>query len=202
MSHKEFLKALEADAKKEIESVVKEALTEAEEIINQTVHEKEGKKELFRKNLRLSLEKENTKVINRAKKAARKEILELQQGIIDEIFAEAEKRLINITSSDYAVTELLLAEALQKLDGSRASRKIYIYTSKDEFEALSKAKPLSMADRSVEFKVTGNNKKMQGITLTTEDGRITVNNSFEARLKKIKKSLLPPLNKILFTESS
>jgi vacuolar-type H+-ATPase subunit E/Vma4 len=48
--------------------------------------------------------------------------------------------------------------------------------------------------------VNSNNEKI-GITVTTEDGKITVTNSFDSRLKKIKHSILPYLNKILFLDS-
>jgi V/A-type H+-transporting ATPase subunit E len=200
MSHKEFLKALEEDARKEIESVLEKASVEADEIIKQAVLEKEKKKKLFMESFRLSLDKENTRAINKAKKNARKNILDLQHKIVDEIFIEAERGLTHIAATDHTVTEALLLEALQKIDVIHDSGKIYVHTSKKERALLEKIKLPSALQHSVELKVNSNNEKI-GITVTTEDGKITVNNSFDSRLKKIKHSILPYLNKILFLDS-
>ncbi len=201
MSHKEFLKALEEDARKEIESVLEKALLEAEEIIKHATLEKEKKKELFMESFRFSLDKENTKAINKAKKNARKNILDLQHKIVDEIFIEAERGLEHIAATDHTVTEALLLEALQKIDGIHDSGKIFVHTSKKECALLEKIKLPSALQHSVELKVNSNNEKIEGITVTTEDGKITVNNSFDSRLKKIKHLILPHLNKILFLDS-
>ncbi len=201
MSHKEFLKALEEDAGKEIESVLEKALLEAEEIINHATLEREKKKELFMESFRFSLDKENTKAINKAKKNARKNILDLQHKIVDEIFIEAERGLAHIAATDHTVTEALLLEALQKIDGIYDSGKIYVHTSKKECAFLDKTKLPSALQHSVELKVNSNNEKIKGITVTTEDGKITVTNSFDSRLKKIKNLILPHLNKILFLDS-
>lgn len=202
MSHKEFLKALEEDARKEIESVLEKASVEVDEIIKQAVLEKEKKKKLFMESFRLSLEKKNTRVINKAKKDARKNILDLQHEMVDEIFIEAERRLINIAAADHTVTEALLFEALQKIDGINASDTIFVHTSQKESSLLKKVKLPSHLQQSVEFRVTDKNEKIKGITVTTEDGKITVHNSFSSRLKKIKRSILPPLNVILFMDNS
>lgn len=198
MSHEEFLKALEEDARKEIESVLEKASVEADEIVKQSVLEKEKKKKLFMESFRFSLDKENTRAINKAKKDARKSILDLQHEMVDEIFVEAERRLINITAADHTVTEALLFEALQKIDGNHNYSKIYVYTSEEEYVFLKKTKLPSMLKQSIKFKMTNGDKKIKGIVLTVEDGRVTVNNSFSSRLKKIKRSILPCLNEILF----
>jgi vacuolar-type H+-ATPase subunit E/Vma4 len=201
MSHKEFLKALEEDARREIESVLEKASLEAEEIIKHATLEKEKKKELFMGSFRFSLDKENTKAINKAKKNVRKNILDLQHEIIDEIFVEAERRLTHIAATDHTVTEALLLEALQKIDGIHDPGKIYVHTSKEACALLEKIKLPSALQHSVELKVDSANEKIEGITVTTEDGKITVKNSFDSRLKKIKHSILPHLNRILFLDS-
>lgn len=202
MSQKELLKALEEDAGRERDSILEKSREKAEDILKDVEKEKKRIKEDLLKDHRMSLIKESTKAINEAKSDVRRELLSLKEEMIKEVFSEVDKEIERLvkTPEYQAVLKKLFLEVLQEIDGEGSGGKILIHASKKDCDLLRGIKIPPSFPYKIEFKSSNLDMVQDGLLLTTEDERISIENTFNSRQKKARKFLLPSLGEILFAE--
>jgi V/A-type H+-transporting ATPase subunit E len=133
-------------------------------------------------------------IISSAELAARKEQLSLIEEAVAKVFDEALNKLSTL-SGDRAekVLKQLIAEALEIIDGN-----VIIFCRKEDSEIVKKiARDLR---KSTKCNITVSEKYILckgGIQASSEDGSVVYDNTYEARLNRIRQLLRKEVVKIL-----
>ena len=109
-----------AEADKEIEAFMLEGKHEADAIMKAAEEKARREKESYRKKAEEEARKARAKEISGAEMEAKKAILQEKQDILEEIIAEAKKRLENLPDAEYAK---VIGGMLERLDESQFLQK-------------------------------------------------------------------------------
>lgn len=96
-----LLEKIEADSKREQQSIIDAAKQKAEEIVKKAEIESQEKAELLLKKADLEVENLIEKATGRAELEARDEILKRKQGVLEEVIELAVDKLNNMSDKDY-----------------------------------------------------------------------------------------------------
>ncbi len=193
LARKSYEKIIE-DAKRKAREIIEEARKEAEEI-SKTIKEKvikEVRNELNRKLMSIRMK-------------YRYELMKLKYEAIEEVFKKAEGQLKEFVSKDreeyYRVLHRLLKQAIENLEEYRE----YIIYARDEdiniveeiIRELSRKYPnhvFKVVKSPVEF--------IGGIIVYAPEGAVFFNNTFDARLSRIKEYRINEVINVLFGGAS
>jgi len=193
MALKDIFLALEREAKSQNEEILTRAKREAEELIATA----ESKAKLIMAEevgrAQEELHSRESKIILEAKFRAKKNLVELKEKLVDEVFAEAGNVLNNLGKSKESdrVFANLAHEALEAIDGGAL---VEVTVAKDK---LAEAKSL-FGERSFKptFKTTPNN--LHGIVISLDGGRKVLTNTLESRLEVARKKFRVKVGEMLF----
>lgn len=165
----EQAKALVAEARSKASKIVKEAEKKIEELKEKSDAEVKKRTDIIKMQELASAELENKKML-----------LEAKKQLIDEVFAEVQKKvekLDNKKRKEYI--EKLLERAKKDIEVK------YVYCNKKDLKLLQDFNPEAMD-------ITG------GLIAENEDKTVRVDYSFNTTLDSIKEKELQSINKILF----
>ena len=163
-----------AEADKEIEAFMLEGKREADAIMKAAEEKARREKESYRRNAE-----------EEARKARAKEILREKQDILEEIIAEAKKRLENLPDAEYAK---VIGGMLERLDESQGKEIIVSAKDKARLADVVKEKGYMLSDETRDI----------DSGFVVKNGDIEYNYSFDAIIMVQKEEMQITAAKILF----
>ena len=186
MSSEAIIKQIQKDAEKEIKKIQKDAQNKIDEIeknINKQIKEQE---ELILSNGKKEAENIKKIRISQAHQEAKRELMNAKETIIENCFEKAKQKLIDIDENRYRqIIQNLIDNGSKQIKGSFS-----IQTSKPLDKIIAEEKNIP---------VSGTIHASGGIKLVSEDGKITVDNTFEGILKRRKEEIRVKVGKMLFS---
>lgn len=190
MNLDEMLKALEAEAKESGEKVLAEARAEANEILKKA--EEQGTRlaaqSLEQANQRLMLEK--AKILSAAHFDLKKEVLKAKEKVIDELFTRLTTETGEALRDNEGLFKNLADEALDKFK----DQKVRVQVNKNSKEMAQKV----LNGAASAYQIENNLDSIGGLKVVSEDGRITIDNTIEGRLRKVRQIFEPSIIRNLF----
>lgn len=202
-----IIQRIEEKAKKEEESILEEGKEKAEQkkLESERKAEKE-KKRIIEKGKR-EADRISRRILANARKKARQKKLEVRDEIIQEVFARAKEQLgeMKENSADYKeVLKDIIIEAGLTVGGG--DLEVLLLDDDKEMFSDSEIREISEQisketgkDTSLEILAELSNRS-GGAIGRKSDGKVSCNNTFEARLRRMKGSLRPKIADILFKD--
>lgn len=126
-------------------------------------------------------------LVSKANQDARKELMNAREKIIEECFTKAHHKLSVLNEKEYRETVArFLEEGVRKL-------------GKDCTVAVSREIDKELA-KDMGLKVKGSVEVSGGVIITSGDGRVTLDNTFEGILKRKRDELRVKVGKMLFSK--
>lgn len=190
MNLDEMLKALKAEATEKGEAILAEAKAEVNEILKEAQAEGEKLAAQSMQRVEQKLRMEKAKILSAANFDVKKEVLKAKEKVIDELFTKTQAQAKQDLSTDKGFFKGLAKEALTMFNGQ--SVKILVNkNSKSMAEEV-------LADMGTNCKVEDGLASIGGLKVSSEDSRVTVDNTIESRLEKIRQIYEPQIIKNLF----
>lgn len=137
-------------------------------------------------------------------------VLSARQELLDEIFAAAEKRLGEASADEERYTTVLKGLILEGFYAMNEPE-LQIRARKADYEVVRKAIETAAAEykektgKEVTATIDEENDVPEGsaggVVIVGGNGKIDINNTFEARLELLRESALPAMRKALFGEN-
>lgn len=191
MALEDILKALEEESKTECVDIVARSKQSAKRIVAEAKEDAKRVKEDEIAKATSGLGGERAKVINAARLTVKKEVIRAKEEVIQEVFNEVESRLKKLRdSSDYPhIFESLAVETLEGIEG-----KVKVEVDKKDIPL---AKSI-LEKKGLDYSLDASPTFLAGIKITTDDGRITITNTFDSRLEKAHQFLKSEITNVLF----
>jgi V/A-type H+-transporting ATPase subunit E len=190
------------DAQKEAEVLLLKAGSEGKGILDEAKAEAERRYKSIVKKSEEDLETKQREMGNLLDVEARNAMLKAREDMVEEIFKRTQDRLKKYTSSkDYMrCLPELISEASKRIDSDRLIVKLnkmdHRLLSEKQLQAVSKKLQVELVKSDEFIDCVG------GVIVSSFDGRVIVNNTFESRLEMLKSILRASIAKMLFEEES
>lgn len=191
MGLKDMLEVIEEDGKTRCVDIVSQAEKQAEMILQEAGVEAEDIHQQEIEKIKSVILVDRVKILNEARMAVKREMAQAKEEVIQETFQQAYKELQEFrkTPQYREAFERLMAEVLNEIEG-----KILVSVEKAD-EYLAK----QILDRAgVQYGFAGSLNSSGGLRVSTQDGRISLTNTFGVRMEKAKKVLKSDVMNILF----
>ena len=188
------------DAERDARNIISRAEAEAERILKHAKEEAERRYEEIIRKSKERIKDKKRQAISLFELETKNNLLEAKEEIIEEVYDEAIKRLRQYTlTEEYTNCILrLIREASRQIK----SDALIIRLNERDYQILTK-KRLDELSRKLGVKIIKSDEKINctgGVVVTSLDGKIIVDNTFENRLRILKDSLRTKIAKILFEE--
>jgi len=187
MSAEKIVNQIKKDSEKEIKEILKEAETQANIYIDDFKKEAEKEAETIiikGKNDSVKLRKI---LVSKANQDTKKEIMNAQEKIIEDCFIKAHHKLSTLNEKEYKeIVTFLIEDGCKKL-GSECS----VFVSRDIDKKIAE---------NLNLEISGNIESAGGIILQSNDGKITLDHTFDGILKREKDKIRIIVGKLLFSE--
>ncbi|MEM3736914.1 MAG: V-type ATP synthase subunit E [Candidatus Bathyarchaeia archaeon] len=185
-----------ADAQEEANRRIQEAEKEAAAIIEKAKAEAQRKVEEIKARVQEQIKILERKKLSEARRKAALAVLEEKNTLIDKVFKEALKRVRDLKTEDVEKSaKYLLEEAIKsfgsgdlKLQVSSKERKVY----ENVIKSLNTPRGVTITLEKDPLPSSG------GFIISTADGQIKIDNTFETRLESVSRSLRKEVAAILF----
>jgi len=188
------------DAKREAEKIIRDAEKRAEEILRKAKEDAEKTRGQLLAKAKDKGEIERKKILSQTEIEAKSRLLEAKEKLVNEVFSRALLRLKKFTQTEeYRVCLLKLIEDAVKRIGSN---NLVVYVNSRDREWLMKEGLRKLCEKiDVKLKLADETLNcLGGCIIKTPDGKISYDNTFEERLKRLKHILRIKVAKILFEE--
>ena len=188
------------DAERDARNIISRAEATAERILKHAKEEAERRyDEIIRKGKERIKDKKR-QAISLFELETKNNLLEAKEEIIEEVYDEAIKRLRQYTLTEEYTNCIfrLIREASRQIK----SDALIIRLNERDYQILTK-KRLDELSRKLGVKIIKSDEKINctgGVVVTSLDGKIIVDNTFENRLRALKDPLRTKIAKILFEE--
>jgi len=188
------------DAERDARNIISRAEAEAERILKHAKEEAERRYEEIIKKGKERIKDKKRQAISLFELETKNNLLEAKEEIIEEVYDEAIKRLRQYTLTEEYTNCIfrLIREASRQIK----SDALIIRLNERDYQILTK-KRLDELSRKLGVKIIKSDEKINctgGVVVTSLDGKIIVDNTFENRLRILKDSLRTKIAKILFEE--
>lgn len=188
------------DAERDARNIISRAEAEAERILKHAKEEAERRYEEIIKKGKERIKDKKRQAISLFELETKNNLLEAKEEIIEEVYDEAIKRLRQYTLTEEYTNCIfrLMREASRQIN----SDALIIRLNERDHQILTK-KRLDELSRKLGVKIIKSDEKINctgGVVVTSLDGKIIVDNTFENRLRILKDSLRTKIAKILFEE--
>ncbi|CAB50669.1 V-type ATP synthase subunit E [Pyrococcus abyssi] len=191
-----IIQEINREAERKIEYILNEAREEAEKIKEEAKRRAESKAEWILRRAKTQAELEKQRIIANARLEVRRKRLAVQEEIIRNVLDEVRKRLQEMPEEEYFESiKALLKEAVEELKEG----KVRVY-SNERTLALISSRIEEIRDYlgSISIEIGSAISTMGGVIVETEDGRIRIDNTFEARMERFEGEIRAKIAKVLF----
>ncbi len=195
MALKNILEAMELQARAEIVRLKAQAETEASAIVAKAEQEAKATKERYLASAVGRLHGERWRKLNRAKLAAIREVAAARERLIEGVFAAAQKQLAGLRES-HEYPECLNRLAGEIVNGFGPKFRVSV-DARDETLMRRIA-----AEMKIEAEISGGLSTAGGLEASTPDGRVTITNTVESRLKLSQRQLRAKIVALLLSENA
>jgi len=186
MSAEKIIEQIKKDSQKEINQILKDAESKIKIIIATAKKEANGQAEKIQADGTIQSENIKKILISKANQDAKKEIMKTREKIIDECFVKAHHKLSTLSEREYKnIVTKLMQDGRKKI-----GRDCTVITSRETDKKIAK---------NLGIKVTGSVECSGGIILTSGDGRITLDHTFDGILKREKDKIRIKVGRLLFS---
>jgi len=186
MSAEKIIEQIKKDSEKEIKKINKETEKIVADIIESAKQEaKNQAKQIIEKGKQESQDQKEI-LISQARQDANREKMNTREKVISKCFSKAKEKLSKISGSEYEkIVDSLIKKGSEKISGE-----VKIYISKDSDKRIAEKNGLEVAGRI---------DSIGGVILSSNDGKITLDNTFEGILKRERNELRNKIGKMLFS---
>ncbi len=189
MSAEKIIEQIKKDAQKKVKEILIEAEKQAKNLSNDSRQEAEEKAEKVLSDGRKQSEKLRKILVSKADQDTKKEIMNAREKIIEECFIKAHHKLSTLSEKEYKETvAFLMRDGSKKLGGECT-----VIISRDADKKIAE---------NMGLKVTGNVESSGGIILQSNDGRVTLDHTFDGILKREKDKIRIMVGKLLFSKDA
>jgi len=186
MSAEKIIEQIKKDAEKEIKEIQKDTDKQVKEIINEAKKEAEKQAEKILADAKKQAENHKKILISQANQDAKKGTMNTREKIIDDCFVKAHHELCTLDKTEYKnIVRKLVTDGVKKLGGNAE-----IIVSRDIDKEISK---------DLHLEVIGEVEASGGIILKSDDGRVTLDHTFDGILKREKDQIRIKVGKLLFS---
>ena len=189
MTIETIINKINKDTLENIKKILKASEAETRKILKKAKKELERELELERKKAERNITITRNIHLSNARRIARRSILVKKEELIEECFSEASRKLRELSSEEYRKTIQNLIEDGMKLIGDEA---VVIPTKEEDLAIIRTFGKLTLSDER-----TG---ALGGVILKSKDGKVIVNNTFDALLERYKDDIRTEVASILFSE--
>jgi len=188
------------DAEKEAENLLRRAELQAEKILEKAEKKAEKRYKAILKEGKDKIKIEEQQAFTLFEIEVKNKMLQAKEKLVEEAFEKVLKRLREyVLTEDYRKCLLgLIAEASRRIN----LEKLMIEFNERDRRRITE-KDLLELSRKIGVEFVKSEKTVDcigGVIVKSPDGKITVDNTFENRLKTLKESLRAKIAKILFEE--
>ena len=186
MSVEKIIEQIKKDAKKEVELIIKGAKKQASNIVNNAISEAKRDSREILTNGKKQSESIKKILVSKANQNSKRKIIKVRESIIEECFEKAQRKLIKLGDEKYKKLITKLIKNGSKILGGKCT----IKTSRDIDKKIA---------GKLGIKVTEKIESSGGIILTSINGKITLDNTFEGILEREKDRIRIKVGKLLFS---
>jgi V/A-type H+-transporting ATPase subunit E len=187
MTAEKIIERIKQDSENEINQILKEAEKQASNINEDSKREAKLDSEKILSDGKQQAENIKKIIISKAIQDTNREIMNARERIIEECFTKAHHKLSTLKETEYKnIITKLLEDGCKKLEG---------YCNILISRAIDKKIAKNMG-----VEVVGNVETAGGIIIKSNDGRITLDHTFDGILKRKKEEIRRKVGKLLFSE--
>jgi len=189
MVKEKIMEVLKEEARQRIEEIAKNSEKASEELRMRRRAEIREKEDAILEAKKAELERESEKKISKARLAAKFEVLKMKNEMIEEVFAEASKRLAKEKKNMH------YGQLLERLVASEgeASNATVVFAKGDEAVVKRLVGKLKKKNNRVVFEEFAG-----GVRIIMPELRKELDFSFESRLRECRREHMPEISKLLF----
>lgn len=185
MAIEKIITKIKEDAEEKARNILTEAREKAKEILEKEQKEIKKLKEKKLSSGKKEIETKKNILISSAKRSSRKKILETKEEIINNCFTSSHNELRKLDGKDYQeIITRLLAEG-KKIIGSD----LIVIPSREEDISMLSSIGVTMGEKR---------DAMGGVILVSKDKKISIDNTFDGILDRLKDDIRIGAAKILF----
>lgn len=186
MTAEKIIEQIKKDSEKQIEEILKATEKQANSIINAAKKEAEIESEKIHLDGKKKSENIKKILVSKVHQDMRREIMKAQENIIEECFTKAQHKLSTLNEEKYKkIVSKLIEEGCKKLGGQCT-----VIASREIDKKIAE---------NMELKVMGTVEVSGGVILKSDDGKITLDNTFDGILKREKDRIRIKVGKLLFS---
>lgn len=191
MALKDMLEVIEEEGKKRCQDIITQAEKQSEIILKEAREEAENIRQQEMEKIKSVIQVDRVKILNEARMAVKREMTQAKEEVIQETFQQAYKELQEFrrTPKYKEAFEKLVSEILGEVDG-----KIMVNVEKSD-QSLARQ---ILDQAGVQYELAASLNSSGGLKVSTQDGRISLTNTFGIRMEKAKKMLKSDVMNILF----
>ena len=187
MSAEKIIEQIKKDAEKEIKQIQKDADTEAKKIIDDIKAQAKLEAEKILENGKIQADNTKRILISKENQRIKREIMNAREKVIEDCFVKSHQKLSMVKGKEYedAVTKYV------KTGVNKLGKDCSVLTSRVEDKKIVEKLGLKSA---------GTIEASGGVKLVSEDGRITLDYTFDGILKRDKNKIRNKVGRLLFSK--
>jgi V/A-type H+-transporting ATPase subunit E len=185
MSSKNLIKRIQEESAQEIKQIHQQAKKEAQKIIKEAQATAKLKAGHLLEQGKQQSDTVQKILISKAHQDVNRKFMNAKEAIIESCFQQAHTKLTGLTSSEYRrITTHLLKQGTQRIQNPGS-----VIISRDEDKEIANKHGLTVA---------GTQQTIGGMVIHSQDGKLTIDNTFEGILQRKKHQIRTEVGKILF----
>jgi V/A-type H+-transporting ATPase subunit E len=191
----EIIQEIHREAEQKIQYILNEAKEEAERIKEEARKRAEAQAEWILRKAKTQADLEKQRLIANARLEVRKKRLAVQEELINEVLSALRERLSSMPDEEYFETLVVLAEeAVNEL----GLREVSVSSNERTLKLLSERLDEFKERVGVEVTLGEPIDTIGGIIVSDPEGKVRVDNTFEARIERMENELRAEIAKALF----
>jgi len=198
METEKIREAILEKAQNEAQEILREAESNAQDIIEKAKRKNEERREEERKRIIADARRESSKITAQASLKAQQIVLKEKDSIIKELLDDVRKRL----EKDKPAPEEMMKLISEIVDAFESDEEIRLYVAKRD---LTDTEALVEKDATLKGRISEiveGTQSVGGVVAESQDGKISMDNSFEMRLSMLVPKVLPDIGRKLFGAES
>jgi V/A-type H+-transporting ATPase subunit E len=197
MAVDDILKKIRADAEEAARAIEGEGKKAAEEVLRSARDEVEARKKEFRLRAEQRASEERNRVVTLARLAARRELLEAKQALIERVFDEAQRAVEELEGDEYReLMEKLLSETVETGD-----EEVLVGESEERIDQAFLDRVSRKLGKGKGLKLSRERRRVRGGFILRQ-GRVETNCALETIFKDARERLETEVAAILFGGAS
>ena len=186
MSAEKIIEQIKKDADKEIKQIRKDADKEIKDIKETAKNKAKNEAKKIKEQGKREAENEKKIMISQANQESNKKIINASEEMIEKYYKKKKNKLSKLNKNEYQnISEKLMKNGMEKISGEK---KVFVARAEDKEIA-----------KKLGIMVAGENDSSGGIILSSKDGKIRIDNTFDGIINREKQVIRNKVGKVLFS---